>query len=231
MLMAKTQKQKVTVVIPAFNEEKTIGSVIDGVRPFCDETLVVLSKRSSDATGKIAKAKKVKVIVDNGLGKGEGLRCAISEIPDGVIVFIDADGSHIPEHIPLLVEPIALGRADMVIASRFLGGSEELHGDLDKFLRMFFSQCIAFAVNLRFGAEIQDTQNGFRAISAKAAKSLNLSSRHTEIETEMTMKCFKKGLRVLEVPSLERKRKFGESSISLSRHGLAYAWQVLRNLI
>lgn len=226
-----SSKARVTAVIPAFNEEKTIAEVIDEVKPFCNSLLVVLSKKSSDATGKIAKSKKVKVIEDNGLGKGEGMRCAINEIEDGVIVFIDADGSHIPNHIPKLVEPIARGEADMVIASRFLGGSEELHGDFNKFLRMFFSQFIALVVNLRFNAEIQDTQNGFRAISAKAAKSLNLNSNHTEIETEITMKCFKKGFRVLEIPSLELKRKFGESNISLSRHGWAYAWQVLRNLL
>ena len=164
------------------------------------------------------------------MGKGDGMRCAIGIIKDGIIVFIDSDGSHIPSDIPKLVKPIIQGKADMVIGSRFLGGSEELHGDFDKFLRMFFGMCIAQIINWRFNTAIMDTQNGFRTIKAEVAKKLSLTSKHTEIETEMCMKCYKKGFRILEVPSMELKRKFGESNITLTKHGFKYAWTVFKNL-
>jgi dolichol-phosphate mannosyltransferase len=223
-------KQKITAVIPALNEEKTIKDTITRAKPFCDTILVVLAKRSKDKTNEIARSLGAEIIRDHGKGKGDGMRCAVNEIKDGIIVFIDADGSHIPEDIPQIVEPIMEDKADMVIASRFLGGSEELHGDFGKFLRMLFSMCIAQIMNWRFRTSIMDTQNGFRAITASAAKKLNLTSNHTEIETEMCMKCYKKGFKIVEVPSRELKRKFGDSSISLTRDGPKYMWAVVKNL-
>jgi len=227
--MSKTQK--VTVVIPAFNEEKTIRSVIKSVKPYCDDIIVVIAKKSSDKTRDIVASMNVKWFVDQGFGKGNGMRLAISKINEGVIVFIDADDSHISKDIPKLVKPVLEGKAGMVIGSRFLGGSEELYGDFNKSLRMFFSICIAQVINWRFSTAIMDTQNGFRAISAKIAKKLNLKSNHTEIETEMVMKCSKKKYRILEVPSKELMRKYGKSNIVLGRDGWRYLWTVLRNLV
>ncbi len=238
-------KQKVTVVIPAFNEEKTIKSIIEGVKPFCDEILVVIAKKSNDRTEEIVSSMGVNYIRDQGFGKGAGMSLAISKINkenqrfsgskskilnSGVIVFIDADGSHICKDIPKLVRPLLKSKADMVIASRFLGGSEELHGNFDKFLRMLASMIIAQIINWRFKTEIMDTQNGFRAIKADVAEKLSLTSKHTEIETEMCMKCYKKGFRILEIPSTEKKREFGESNISLTKHGFRYIWVVFKNL-
>lgn len=223
-------KQKITAVIPVFNEEKTIKKVIVGASPFCDKLLVVIAKKSNDNTKDIVCSIGAKYLIDQGFGKGNGMRLAISKINSGIIVFIDADGSHIPKDIPKLVAPILQGKAKMVIASRLLGGSEELHGDLNKSLRMFFSICIAQIINWRFHSSIMDTQNGFRAIDAKAAKKLDLKSNHTEIETEMVMKCLKNKYSILEVPSMELRRRFGESNISLSRHGWRYLWTVIKNL-
>jgi len=74
-------------------------------------------------------------------------------------------------------------------------------------------------MNWRFGASIMDTQNGFGAIKSGVARKLELSSGHTETETEMCVKCFRKGCRILEVPSGELKRKHGSSKLSIWRHG------------
>ena len=176
-------KNKVNLVIPAYNEEKTIGDLIKKSRHYCDEILVVSAEKATDNTRKIAKSLGCKVLIDNGKGKGAGMRLAINNIKEGIIVFMDADGSHIPSDIPKLVKPIKDGRCEMVVGSRFLGGSEELHGDFDKFLRVFFSMGIALIINWRFRSSIQDTQNGFRAIKADTAKKLNLKSNIFDIET------------------------------------------------
>ena len=230
MFQIKQKKQKITVVIPSFNEERTIKEIVTGVKPFCDAIIVALAKKSRDKTRKIVQSLGARVITDHGKGKGDGMRCAINEIKEGIIVFIDADGSHIPEDIPKLLDPIRRGKADMVIGSRYLGGSEELHGDFNKFLRMLFSMCIAQIMNWRFKTSVMDTQNGFRAIKADVIKKLKLTSNHTEIETEMCMKCCKKGFKIVEVPSRELKRKFGKSNISLTRDGFKYIWAVIKNL-
>lgn len=223
-------KKKVTVVIPAYNEEAGIGKTITEVKPFCNDIIVSVAKKSTDKTAEIARQLGVQVIYDHGLGKGDGIRSSLGYLNnDRIVVFIDSDGSHIASDIPSIVQPIIDNKADMVIASRFLGGSEELHGDFEKFLRMFFSMCIAQVINWRFKTKMQDTQNGYRAFRVSALKDLNLTSKHTEIETEMCMKCIKKGYRVMEVPSREISRAFGKSNISLGKHGWRYAWTVFKN--
>ena len=222
-------KESVTVVIPAHNEERTIKDVIKSVKGYCDFILVVVSKKTKDRTKEIAKSLGVKVIVDNGLGKGDGMRCAINQINGGIIVFFDADGSHIAKDIPKLVNPIIENKTDMVIASRYLGGSEEFQGDFNKFLRIVYGMVIALVIHWRFKVPMLDTQNGFRAIRARLAKALNLKSKHTEIETEMCMKCLKKKYQILEVPSMELKRKYGDSNIVLWKHGWKYVWVIIKN--
>ena len=82
----------------------------------------------------------------------------------GIVVFIDADGSHDPKDIPALVAPIKAGQADMVIGSRGKGGSDELHGTLEQFIRYVGSQLIMLAINYRWNVRLTDSQNGFRAI-------------------------------------------------------------------
>lgn len=221
---------KVTCVIPVYNEEKTIKEIVNSVKPYCDDILVVLARKSSDQTKNILDKIKVRYIVDNGKGKGDAIRCAISAIHGGILVFFDADGSHIAKDIKEVVRPIKSGLADMVIASRFIGGSMELHGDFSKFMRVFLAMCIAQIINWRFHTTIGDTQNGFRAIKASVAKQLHLKANIFDIETEMVMKCYKKGYRVLEVPSRELARKYGKSGIKIWKMGSIYMWRVLKNL-
>ncbi len=224
------KKEKTVVVISAYNEEKTIKDVINGVRPFCDSIVVVSAKKAADNTRDIAKSLGAKVLVDHGKGKGEGMRLAINSINEGILVFIDADGSHITKDIPNLVKPIKEGKADMVIGSRMLGGSMELHGTFNKLLRFILSMMIAQIINWRFHTSIADTQNGLRALRAETAKKLGLKANKFDIETEMCMKCFKKGYKILEVPSMELERKYGKSGISLWKSGWAYIWRVIANL-
>lgn len=225
-------RPRITVVIPAYNEEQNIGKTIMEVKPFCDKIIASVAKKTTDKTATVARQLGAEVIFDHGLGKGDGIRSSINYLDEnGIVVFIDSDGSHIASDIPAIIQPIIDNKADMVIASRFLGGSEELHGDFEKFLRMFFSMCIAQIINWRFKTKMQDTQNGYRAFRVNILKSLHLTSKHTEIETEMCMKCIKKGYRILEIPSRELSRSSGKSNISLAKHGWIYAWTVLRNLL
>ncbi|MBU0898237.1 MAG: glycosyltransferase family 2 protein [Nanoarchaeota archaeon] len=221
---------KVSIVVPTFNEERTIKDILEKVKPYGDEILVVSAKKSTDRTKEIAEEMGIRTVVDNGKGKGDGIRVGIEHASGDIIVFIDADGSHIPEDIPKIVQPIKCGNADMVIASRFMGGSEELHGDFGKFMRMFLSISIAQLINWRFRTAIGDTQNGFRAIKTDVAKDLKLEANIFDVETEMVMKCYKKGYKIVEVSSQEKKRLYGESGINIWRMGWVYAWRVFKNL-
>src|SRR5207244_87553 len=95
---------QVTVVIPTKNEEGLIAEIIHAARPHAAEVLVV-DGHSTDRTREIAAGMGARVVLDAGRGKGEALRRSFSEARHDILVFIDADGSHDPKDIPLLVEP------------------------------------------------------------------------------------------------------------------------------
>jgi len=222
-------RRGITCVIPAKNEELSVGEVIEKALPYCDE-IIVVDGHSSDRTVQVAKSHGVKVLYDNRKGKGDAIRVGAKAARFDVIVFMDADGSHDPADIPRLVEPIREGRADLVIGSRGKGGSDELHGDIEKLLRLVGSDLILIGINLRWKQSLTDSQNGFRAIRSEVIGRLDLKENITTIEQEMTMKCLKKGYIVTEVPTHEYARKYGKSGIKLRKVWLRYIYSFIKNL-
>ena len=222
----------VTAVIPARNEERTIAEIVEKTRPFVDE-IVVVDGHSIDGTASIAAGygNGVRVVKDNKKGKGDAVRVGAFAARYDTVVFLDADGSHDPKDIPSLVAPIEKDEADLVIGSRGKGGSDELHGDVDKLLRMIGSDLILIGINVRWKQHLTDSQNGFRAIRTDVVRSLDLKENITTIEQEMTMKALKKGFRVSEAPTHEYSRKHGESTIKLSKVWVRYVYSFLKNLV
>jgi len=221
----------ITAIIPARNEELTVGLVVRECLNYVG-TVIVVEGGSTDRTAAIAAAAGARVIRDEGLGKGAALRLAVSHVTTPICVFVDADGSHDPIDIPLLVAPILADTADHVTGSRLLGGSDELHGGGDEFLRLAGSAFITYLFNWRYGSRLSDSQNGFRAIRTDVFRRLNLRSRHTTIEMEMIAATLAAGLALSEVPTHERRRAAGYSKISLSRPSiwLAYGWHLAAGL-
>jgi glycosyltransferase involved in cell wall biosynthesis len=221
---------RITVVVPTRDEEGLIGEIVDAVRPYGGEVLVV-DGHSRDRTREIAIEHGARVVLDRGKGKGDALRLALDEAAGDIVVFIDADGSHEPRDIPAMVAPIIAGQADMVVGSRGKGGSDELHGTIGQLIRYIGSQLIMLAINYRWNVRLTDSQNGFRAIRKDVGKRLGLTSNLTTIEQEMLMKCLKQGFRVGEIPSHEYERRWGTSKVVVWKLWFAYLWSFFRNII
>ena len=219
----------ITVVIPTLNEEATIADIIAGCRKYSDDILVV-DGHSDDRTRKIAHSMDTRVIFDRKKGKGDAIRTAIPHIRGEITVFIDADGSHDPDDIPKLVQPILENKADHVSGSRLLGGSSELHGGFDECFRLMGSSFITACINQRFGIRLSESQNGFRAIRTDVLKLLDLKENIFTIEQEMIIKTLKKGYRMGEVPSHEYKRKAGNSHIKIRKVAFRYVCSMIRYL-
>ncbi|MCY4643736.1 MAG: glycosyltransferase family 2 protein [Bacteriovoracales bacterium] len=222
-------KNHVTAIFCTLNEEKTIGKLIYETKPYVYE-IIVVDGHSSDQTREIAANCGARVFKDNRKGKGDAIKTGIGLVKSEVIVFIDADMSHNPNDIPKLISPIVSEGADHVIASRPRGGSDELHGDIEKFIRMIGSDIITLGINYRFGVRITDSQNGFRALRSNIARELNLKENITTIEQEMTIKTIKKGFKLIEVPVHEFKREHGGSRIKISRVAFRYVYSWLKYL-
>ncbi len=219
----------VSVVIAAKQEAPSIGAVIERTRRYATAIVVVVGE-STDGTDAIAERSGASVLSDGGRGKGEALRRAIPHIRTPVTVFLDADGSHDPEDIPLLVEPILADEADHVAASRLRGGSSELHGGFDEFLRLAGSSFITACINWRFNCSLSDSQNGFRAVRTSVLRQLHLRENTTTIEQEMTIKTLRQGWRMAEVPSHEHRRLHGTSHIRVWRAAPRYGYSLIKHL-
>ena len=220
----------ISVIIPTLNEEMTISQIIEGSKPHADE-IIVIDGHSTDRTVEVVKKMGIKVVFDNKKGKGAALRHSIKHVKGDVIVFIDADGSHNPEEIPKLVEPILKGEADHVTGSRLIGGSSELHGGFDECFRLMGSSFITACINWKYKVRLSDSQNGFRAIKTDVIKQLDLKENITTIEQEMIMKTLYKGYKITEVPTHEHKRIAGYSKIKLKKVWYKYVYCLIKNII
>jgi dolichol-phosphate mannosyltransferase len=219
----------VSAVIAAKQEGPSISNVVKRTMAYVGEVLVVAGQ-STDGTPELAARSGAIVLADGGRGKGEAIRRAIPHIKTPVTVFLDADGSHDPEDIPLLVEPILSGVADHVSASRLRGGSSELHGGFDEFARLAGSSFITACINWRFNCRLSESQNGFRAIRTSVLRQLDLREDFTTIEQEMIIKTLRRGFRMAEVPSHEHPRAHGASHINVWRSAPRYGWSLVKYL-
>ena len=219
----------VSAVIAAKQEGPSIAEIVYRTRRYAGQVFVVVG-RSTDGTSEIAARSGASVLKDGGRGKGEAIRRAIPHIRTPVTVFLDADGSHDPEDIPLLVEPILADQADHVTASRLRGGSSELHGGFDEFFRLAGSSFITACINWRFNCRLSDSQNGFRALRTSVLRQLDLRENITTIEQEMIIKTLRRGLRMAEVPSHEHRRAHGSSHIRVWRSAPRYGFLLVKYL-
>lgn len=222
-------KNSISVIILAKNEERSLPYIFKHLKNGFSEVILVDGK-SHDGTRTIAQKYKVPIYQDAGFGKGGGIKVAIKKAKGEILVFMDGDGSHDPADIKSLVKPILNGEADHVIGSRALGGSDESHGTINRFIRETASHFITVLINYRFKTDLSDSQSGFRAIKAKVIRSLKIEEDGFAIEQEILIKSLKKGYRVVEVPAHEYARRFGKSRIDLKKVWLRHVYSLIKYL-
>jgi len=120
-----------------------------------------------------------------------------------------------------------LGEADLVVGSRILGGSDELHGTFNKFIRNTGTNFLAVLVNKKWKTELSDIENGFRAIRRHVFETIDLKSEGFTIEQEMVLRCLKHGYRVTEVASHEYERRSGYSKLK-TRQGFYFLFHFFK---
>jgi len=206
----------VSVVIPAYNEEKTIGHVITETISVMDSLkmpyeVIIVDDGSTDNTRKIATQYKATVL-SNGMNRGKGyaLRKGFQQARGDIIVTIDSDGTHSPKEIPSIIYPLLNG-VDIVTGSRFKGHGKESTSKLHLLGNFIFNILIMILTKKR----ITDSQTGFRGFKKEFLQEINLESYGYEIETEMTVKGLKNGFVYHEIPISCIKRRYDTSKLKI----------------
>jgi hypothetical protein len=217
---------RVSLLIPALNEAQNITLLLNSISKNVPEIRdIIVVDRSVDETAQVARGLGARVIIQDGVGKGDALRQAFASKFDGdIVVTIDADGSNRTQEIPRLVEAILNG-ADIAKGSRFMegGGSTDL-----SLIRRIGNYVFVSLVNLIWPGNYTDLCYGFLAIRKDALMTLtpHLDSKYFEIETEICIEARKLGLKVVEVPSIELKRVYGASKL----RGVHDSFRIMRTI-
>ena len=190
---------KITIGIPAFNEEKNIARIITQLKKVSD-SIIVCDDGSSDMTAEISKQLGA-IVISHKSNKGYGaainsLFLKAKELGTEVLVTFDADGQHRIEDIPAVIEPIMNNEAEIIIGSRFLyTESEDMPG-----YRKVGIKIITKVTNLSIKKNLTDSQSGFRAYSMKALQEITPSDEGMGVSTEILIKANNIGLKIAEVP-------------------------------
>jgi glycosyltransferase involved in cell wall biosynthesis len=223
--------KKISIVIPTLNEEKNLKILLKEIKSFFKKRkefsyeIIVVDGYSQDNTVNIAKKFGAKVLYDN-VGKGSALDKGVRASKGDIIITIDADLSHRPIEMSLMIEEIRCGY-DIVIGSRFLigGGTEDM-----PWYRKLGNKFFVFLINLIWNTKYTDLCYGYRAFKKGVWERLNLKSKRFGIETEISIKAAKKKMKVLEIPSFEKKRKYGKGKLKTFRDGIQIFKTILSEL-
>ena len=189
---------KVTIGIPAFNEEKNIAGIILKLKKISDD-IIVCDDGSDDLTGEIAEKFGADVIKhEKNLGYGSAIKSIFNKAKtydNDVLVTFDADGQHQIEDISKVVEPILSKKVDVVIGSRFLKETDDVPD-----YRKLGIKLITKVTNLSIKQSLTDSQSGFRAYSKHVLEKLNLTDKGMGISTEILIKSSNHGFKIAEIP-------------------------------
>ena len=213
----------VSVIIPALNEAANLPHVLPRIPPDVHEVILV-DGYSTDDTVQVARRllPSVRVIYQQGRGKGAALRTGFAAATGDIIVMLDADGSTDPAEIPAFVGALCAG-CDFAKGSRFMqgGGTADMPGH-----RQLGNQAFVWLVQLFFGGRYTDLCYGYNAFWRRVLPQLGLDCDGFEVETLMNVRALRAELRIAEVPSFEAERIYGEGRL----RALPDGWRVLKTI-
>ena len=218
----------VAVLLPCYNEEATIGAVIDDVRAACpDAEIVVFDNNSTDRSAAIAAERKVRVVRVSRQGKGNVVRAMLKRVEADVYVMLDADATYPADRIPDLVRPVLDGTSDMVVGARLASP------EAGAFRRFHHTGNVTLCkvISLIWGARLTDVLSGYRAFTSEVARIVPVVSSGFEVETEMTVQALFYGMTISEIDIEYRARPEGSvSKLRSYRDGFAIFLQVFHLL-
>jgi len=223
---------KLSVIVPAYNEEETIDEIINRVRAVdlgdVDLEMVIVDDASTDGTPERLKTYRGEAGItvlrhDSNRGKGAAIRTGLDSASGDLVVIQDADLEYDPNDYPRLIKPIIDGDADVVFGSRFAGSVQNM-----RYINVVANKVLAWAATLLFGKRITDEATCYKVLATDTLRSFDLQCERFEFCPEVTAKTLRRGYRLVEVPITYRARTSETGKKIRARDGLEAIWTLLR---
>ncbi len=234
---------KISVIIPVYNEDKTIKEIIGRVVavPISKE-IIVVNDGSSDGTGDILEEIKndfkndgnnvLRILHKSNGGKGSALRAGINEASGEIIIFQDADLEYDPGDYPSLIAPILNGGYFGVMGSRFLLSGQNIWAEGRPTLRYLLNhlglRAITFLTNILYSNDATDYEGCYKAFRTEVLRSFPIEADGFEIDNEIICKIFRRGGKIKEVPIRYYPRTYGKGKKIKPKDGFRILWTILK---
>jgi glycosyltransferase involved in cell wall biosynthesis len=222
--------KKLSIIMPVFNEEKTINEILEHVLGVTltgwAKEIIVVDDGSTDGTGKILNSweKKVTVIYkEKNEGKGSAVTIGFRRATGDIVLIQDADLEYSPDDYPVLLAPFEHPHVNVVYGSRFLGphlSTMFVYAQGNKF--------VTFITNILFNTNITDMETGFKVFRRNVLSHIVIHSKRFDVEPELTVKMLKSGQQIYEVPISYFGRKFSEGKKLTWKDGVIALWTLIK---
>lgn len=221
---------KISIIIPVFNEEKTVAEIILQVQAVkgLKKEIIVVDDCSSDDTMKVIKDIKDITIIKHqkNQGKGSAIRTGIAKASGDFVMVQDADLEYDPQDILSMIKPIVQGKAEVVYGSRFTGPRRNMF-----FWHWMGNQFLTLVTNILYNTTLSDMETCYKLAPLKLIKSLGLRAKRFEFEPEVTAKILKKNIRIWEVPISYAGREYSQGKKITWRDGIPALWTLVKERI
>lgn len=225
---------KLSIIIPAYNEENNILEILDRVKKAkldnITKEIIIVDDFSIDNTKKILselKDSSIKIFFhQQNQGKGAAIRTGLKHATGEIILIQDADLEYNPEEYLILLKPILENQAKVVYGSRM----ETIKKNMSKMYKLhyFGNVLLTLTTNILYGAKITDMETGYKVFRKEVIDNINLRARRFDFEPEITAKILKKGYKIVEIPIGFTARKFEEGKKITWRDGVKALFYLLR---
>ena len=221
---------KITILIPVFNEVNTLKDVLQKVETVdfygLEKEIILIDDYSTDGTREIYKDLNYKVLYhDKNMGKGAALRTGFKEATGDIITIQDADTEYNPLDLLPLVKSIIDGEADVVYGSRFLNVDKSKNFMLTHFLG---NKMLTIITNILYGAKLTDMETCYKVFKAEYIKNVQIKSNRFDFEPEITAKVLKQGAKLKEISISYNARTFEEGKKISWKDGFAAIFALIK---